>query len=116
MGGKRKRGGKMYFTAPAIMFVAAIVVVLWLRIRFWAKKAHLQEIKLVAARSVLLRVAFFECRCGDKAISLPDGKPLEKGYCEVCRARAVLEEHYPGTIEKEISERRFHRLPFPENL
>ena len=93
----------------AIMVVVGIAVGLWLRFDFLAKKVRLAEEKLLIVRSVLLYVAFLECRCSDNAIIIEDpmepekvGKPLEKGYCEVCQARAILREHYPGAIEEEM--------------
>ena len=106
------------------LFWVAIVVLLWLRIEVLAKAARLQEIKLVAARSALLQVAFLECRCVDNAIIIEDlmepekvGKSPGKGYCEVCRARAVLREHYPGAIEEKKRERQFSRFPcVPKDL
>jgi hypothetical protein len=107
----------------AIILVVAIGVGLWLLFESLAKKVRLAEEKLLIVRSLLLDVAFSECRCSDKAIYLENpmepekvGKPLEKGYCEVCQARAILREHYPGAIEEEMRERQFHRLPFPEDL
>jgi hypothetical protein len=87
------------------------------------KRIDLIENKALSARSVLLQVAFSHCRCRDDAIVLPNleqpemvGKPLPKGYCEVCSARAVLAKEFPGTIEKEIREREFHKLDIPEDL
>jgi len=93
----------------AIMVVVGIAAGLWLRIEFLAKKVRLAERKLLIVRSLLLHLASLECRCSDNAIIIEDpmeaekvGKPLEKGYCEVCRARAILREHYPGAIEEEM--------------
>jgi hypothetical protein len=87
------------------------------------KRIDLMENKALSVRSVLLQVAFSHCRCRDDAIVLQNleepemvGKPLPKGYCEVCSARAVLAEEFPGTIEKEIREREFHKLHIPEDL
>jgi hypothetical protein len=101
----------------AIILVVAIAVGLWLRIEFLAKKMRLAEEKLLIVRDLLLDVAFLECRCSDNAVIIeapmePEkvGKPLEKGYCEVCRARAILEEHYPGAIEERERD-RYRRYP-----
>lgn len=68
------------------------------------------EGKLVAARNVLLDIAFQECRC----------KPAGSGYCHVCYVRGVLEEHFPGAIEKLMQERlnafEFEESYIPEDL
>jgi hypothetical protein len=59
--------------------------------------------KLVAARNVLLGIAFQECRC----------KPTGKGNCHVCYVRGVLEEHFPGAIE-ELIQKRLNDFAFDE--
>jgi hypothetical protein len=105
------------------IFLTAIVVGLLLYIRFLVRERDRQKEKLSAACPVLLQVAFSKCRCTDNAIILQDlaepekvGTPLEKGYCEVCHARAVLAEEYPGEIEREIRICEFQGLPIPEDL
>jgi hypothetical protein len=66
--------------------------------------------KLVAARNMLLRMAFQECCCKANSIIIeapeaPElvGKPVGKGYCHVCKSRDFLEERFPGAIEELIA-------------
>jgi hypothetical protein len=110
------------FSVPTELCVALSGVTVYLAYRA-TKRIDLMENKALSARSVLLQVAFKHCRCRDDAIVLPNltvpemvGKPLPKGYCEVCAARALLAEHFPGTVEEEIRERQFRNLPIPEDL
>lgn len=76
------------------------------------KNAVWSERKLSILRSVLLDMAFQECRCNPNAIitEAPDepelvGQPIGKGYCHVCQSRAALTEQFPEAIETEIRER-----------
>ena len=110
------------FSVPTEVCVALSGVTVYLAYRA-TKRIDLLENKALSARSVLLQVAFSHCRCRDDAIVLPNlarpemvGKPLPTGYCEVCSARAVLAEEFPGTVEEEIREREFHKLHIPEDL
>lgn len=110
------------FSVPIEICVALSGLTVYLACRA-AKQIDIMENKALSARSVLLQVAFSRCCCTDDAIVLPNltvpemvGKPLPKGYCEVCSARAVLAEKFPGAVEEEIREREFHRLPIPEDL
>ena len=83
--------------------------------------------KLVAARNMLLRMAFQECCCKANSIIIeapeaPElvGKPVGKGYCHVCKSREFLEERFPGSIEELMQERlnafEFEESYIPEDL
>ena len=83
--------------------------------------------KLVAARNMLLRMAFEECCCKPNSIiteapGAPElvGKPIGKGYCHVCKSREFLEERFPGAIEELMQERlnafEFEESYIPEDL
>lgn len=83
--------------------------------------------KLVAARNMLLRMAFQECCCKANSIIIeapeaPElvGKPVGKGYCHVCKSRDFLEERFPGAIEELMQERlnafEFEESYIPEDL
>ena len=79
--------------------------------------------KLLRVRNVLLGVAFRECRCNPNAVIIeapmePElvGKPAGKGYCDVCEARAVLKEQFPGAIQYRVREHVLGGSPVPEVL
>lgn len=83
--------------------------------------------KLLAARDILLRMAFEECCCKPDSIiteapGAPElvGRPVGKGYCHVCKSREFLEERFPGAIEELMQERlnafEFEESYIPEDL
>jgi hypothetical protein len=80
-------------------------------IAYWLKHSILADEKIVAARSVLLDIAFHECCCKPDSIIDALGAPelvcksIGKGYCHVCKSREVLERSFPGAIEKLMQER-----------
>jgi hypothetical protein len=102
--------------------LAATVVALLLYISFLVRERDRQKEKVSGACLALLPVASKECHCNSSIIiqdlEEPEmvGRPLPKGSCEVCCARAVLPGEYPGEIEREIRTREFQRFPIPEDL
>lgn len=87
-------------------------LVLGLMIASLVKGLLWRDEKLRGVRNLLLDTAFQKCRCDASAIIIESamepetvGRPLGKGYCHVCRARAALKDHFPGAIETEIRER-----------
>jgi hypothetical protein len=90
-------------------------------IAYLVERLGLMEEKLLALRRALLDMAFQECRCNPNAIigeapGAPElvGKPVEKGYCHVCKCREFLEEHFPGAIE-DLMQERLNALQFEES-
>jgi hypothetical protein len=76
-------------------------------VAFWLRYSMLADEKLMAARNVLLDIAFQDCLCK----SAPKGF---EGCCIVCRARGVLDERFPGAME-ELMEERLDALQFEES-
>ena len=121
-----------------------LMLLLWclaipLLVGFLIRDLLSRDRKLLIVRRVLLRVAFGKCHCPlpeddestcrgrgaivDDGIIISDptepenvGKPIGKGYCDVCEARGVLEEQFPGAIEHRIREYQYDGLPLPEDL
>lgn len=98
-----------------------------LLIAYLVKESMSRELKLVAARNMLLNVAFQKCCCKPDSIitEAPGasefvGKPVGKGYCHVCKSREFLEECFPGAIEVRMQERlnafEFEESYIPEDL
>jgi hypothetical protein len=68
--------------------------------------------KLGALRDELLAIAFQKCFCKPKPIiteapGAPElvDRPVWRGDCHVCKARELLEEHFPGAVEEQMQER-----------
>jgi hypothetical protein len=108
--------------ALAFVFLGACLLIPYL-----LKELMSQEVKLVAARNMLLNMAFQECCCEPDSIiteapGAPElvGKPVGKGYCHVCKSREFLEERFPGAIEERMQERlnafEFEESYIPEDL
>jgi len=94
--------------------VVFVLFVCCLLIAFLGREVASRDEKIRGARFVLLEMAFQECRCEKSA---PKGY---EGCCYVCRARGVLEEHFPGAIEELMQERlnafAFEETYIPEDL
>jgi hypothetical protein len=106
----------LVFAALFAMARANIVLIvetlaLGLTIASLVKGILLREGRLSILRNALLDVAFHECRCHPNTVVVdcpmePElvGRPAGKGYCDACRARAVLKDQFPGAIEFRIRE------------
>ena len=119
---------------PVLPIAMAIeTLVLGLIIASFVKSAVWSERKLFSIREVLLQVALGKCYCdtiivsadwyevdywaGKRPIEAEKiGKPLGEGCCNVCEARGVLEEHFPGAIEHRVREYGRHGVRSPEDL
>ena len=121
--------------------LVAVVLLLFccVMIAFLVRGILSRDEKVFLVRRVLLRVAFGKCHCPlpeddestcrargaivDDGIIISDptepenvGKPIGKGYCDVCEARGVLEQQFPRAIEHRIREYQYDGLPLPEDL
>jgi hypothetical protein len=87
-----------------IVLIVGTLVLGWM-IAFLLKEIEWSNKKLVDARNVLLDVALQECR----------GEP-ESYLCHVCKARRVLEEHFPRELPYEIRAHVLAGGPLSEEL
>jgi hypothetical protein len=92
------------FKNPGVVLVLFVCCLL---IAYLGREVESRDKKLLGARFLLLDIAFQECRCEQSA---PKGY---EGCCYVCRARGVLEEHFPGAIE-ELMQERLNAFAFEE--